>query len=479
MVVTLALGGCRSGAAARDRDAPDAGGGGDGAQTDSSGSPSLDAAADAGPVAADPVGDFHVLLADINDAFYGNYATCFGTRRGLWPSGDFTDLPVASLDGSLRLGLLALDPAAAQHCVETLMTASCERLIEIAMRGPLGPGNSALPECAGVLVGQVPRGKTCRINQDCQDPVQNACIGNGICGRVCTARSERAAGDTCSEGRDRCAEGTVCRYGPNNANEQRCLAPTPEGTACREDRECAAGLMCAERTATSVFDGTCKPFALGSACAGNWECAHGYVCAGAGPDRAGTCQVGKPVGAACATYLKGVNNNIYSDCAVGTKCVDLDGNGPRCSDGAPLGAPCGPQPDPDSDWLGCIEGACDRGPGNRLTVGTCQPTRPAGSACSSRTDCTAPNQCLRERDGSLRCGLPNQAAPLGSACTVGIDDCGNGAYCALPATADPESPVVTSTGSCARQIPVGQACREHVDLCEGLAECVGGVCTGC
>jgi hypothetical protein len=185
--------------------------------------------------------------------------------------------------------------------------------------------------------------------------------------------------------------------------------------------------------------------ALGSACTGNSDCAYAYVCAGAKPNHPGTCQVGKPVGAPCATYLQDVNRNVYSDCAAGTECFDLDGSGPRCNDGAALGAACGTQPGTYSGWLGCLEGTCDRGPGNASAVGTCQPQKAAGATCSSRMDCTAPNDCLRGRDGALRCGLAGEPAPLGSVCDFGsVEDCGTGQYCGLPAGYDPLNPEVPS-----------------------------------
>lgn len=343
-----------------------------------------------------------------------------------------------------------------------------------------GPGNSALPECAAVLAGQVPPGKTCRINEDCQTPDQYACIGGGsVCRRVCTARIARAAGDACATATDRCPAGTVCRGGPGNVNDRRCLEPTSEGGACREIAECATGLMCAGRTATSIFDGTCRAIALGSPCAGNWECAYGTVCANAGPDHAGTCQVGKRVGESCTTYLRDVNRNPYSDCATMTHCLDLDGNGPRCTAGAALGAPCGPQTGTYSGYLGCVEGYCNRGPGNTAAVGTCEPKKPAGADCNSRTECTSPNDCLRQSDSTLRCGRPNATAPIGSPCSLSLPECGPGQYCALPPDVDPEDPLVPTAGSCAAPIPAGQACREHIDPCDGLAECVAGVCTRC
>lgn len=485
--VAFGLAGCHGGAMTPGRNAPDSG-------ADSTGaSPWLDAAPQSdlpaleigvgtmvdgdGADAPDPAGDLHLLLGSINDAFYGRFSACFATRRGLWPSGDFSDLP--AFDDSLRLGLLVIDPMAAQSCLETLMTVACDRIPEILKGGPIGPGNVALPECAGVLVGQVPPGKTCRMSEECQDPEQYACVGDRGCGRICTARIARAMGDLCSSDRDRCPEGTTCRFGTDNKNDQRCLEPTPEGGACSEGQWCAAGLMCAERTATSIGEGTCRAFAIGSPCAGNWECPFVYVCAGAGPDHPGTCQVGKPVGATCATYLQDVNDNVYSDCAVGTDCLDLDGSGPRCTDGAPLGAACGRQSGPHPGRLGCVEGYCAWEPGNGGVVGTCQPKKPAGSACSSRIECAAPYDCLKGRDRTLRCGSWEEPAPLGSECGIGGDDCGPGEYCAVPASIDPESPVISLIGACARVIPPGQACREQLDLCEGLAECVGGVCVRC
>ena len=484
MVVAAGLGlaACHRTALTHDGASPDAGTDGNAPSA-----PSADggfevgvAPPDAGTDAADPAVELHQLVGSLNDAFYGRWSSCFDTPRALWPTGDFTDLPLDSLQDSVRLGLLRIDPEAMKRCLDTLATAPCERLADISIHGPpIGRGNVVVPECSGMLVGQVSPGKPCRINEECQSPEAYACVGNRVCGRVCTARLARATGEACSDMTDQCPTGTVCRFGPDNVHEQRCLTPTTQGGVCREDAECASGLLCAQSTATSVFAGTCRPLALGSPCAGNWQCAYSYVCAGDGPNHPGTCQVGKPVGATCTTYLQDVNQNLYSDCAPATFCLDLDGTGPRCVDGAALGERCGTQTGPYSGWVGCLEGYCDRDPGSAPTVGTCAPTKSAGASCESDVECTSPNRCLSVLDGHGWCGLPNAPAALGSRCSFGIESCGAGEYCALPASYDPQGPSVPSFGSCALAIPAGQPCRAYVDLCASWAECVDGVCKPC
>lgn len=494
----LGLGACHRGALTGYGGAPDAGAGGHGPDAGGSWSspdvssepppPSPDGGldlgvapsdADAGAEAPEPDRDIHQLIGNLNDVFYGRWSACFNTPRDLWPKGDFADLSVPGLEESLQLGLLRIDPEAEQRCLETLMAAACGRIADINIPDLLiGPGNVVLPECPGVLVGQVAPGKVCRITEDCQSPERYACISDKACGRVCTARIARAADEPCSDATDWCPDGTVCRFGPNNINEQRCLVPTPQGGACREDGECASGLLCASSTATSIFDGTCRPLALGSSCAGNWECAYSYVCAGAGPNHPGTCQVGKSVGATCTTYLQDVNQNVYSDCAPATQCLDLDGSGPRCVDGAPLGARCGTQTGRYSGWVGCLEGYCAKDPAGDPTAGTCQPTKPTGAACDSDAACGRPNRCLTGADGQ-RCVMPQAPAPVGSVCELLLSDCGAGEYCALPASFDPEGPDIPTYGSCALAIPAGQPCRAIFDLCAPLAQCVEGVCKQC
>ena len=475
----LGLAACHRAALRPDGGSPDAGAAGSGAPAPSpDGGLDLGVAPpDAGADASDPEREVHQLLADLNDAFYGRWSSCFDTPRVLWPTGDGTDLPVFGLEDSLRLGNLKIDPEATQRCLDTLTTAPCDRIADIGAYGPpIGPGNVVLPECSGVFAGQVPPGKVCLINEDCQSPERYACAGNVVCGRVCTARLPRVAGEACSDDTDQCPVGTACRFGPDNLYEQRCLGPTPQGGACSEDGECASGLLCAEQTATSIFNGACRPLARGSSCAGNWECAYSYVCAGAGPNHPGTCEVGKPGGAPCTTYLQDVNDNLYSDCAPATYCLDLDGSGPRCVTGAALGARCGTQTGRYSGWVGCLEGYCARDPGS--TVGTCAPTKPVGSSCQSDDECTAPNRCLTKADGQ-RCGLPNVPAPLGSPCGFTHNDCGAGEYCAVPASYDPDSATVPTSGSCAPVVPAGQHCRAFLDTCAPRTECVDGVCRPC
>jgi hypothetical protein len=421
------------------------------------------------------------FLQQRNDRFYERWIDCFGTSRALLPLGDRAgDLDQIGLEPSVSLGLIAVDPAAARRCLETLMTASCERIADIAAHDSFDARNPVLPECAGALAGQVAPGKTCRRNEECQSPDQYACVGEWGCGRVCTARVQRAAGEACSDLSDRCAPGTVCRYGARNSNFELCLAPTPEGADCDETYECAAGLHCAERTATSVFDGTCRPMKLGSPCAGNWDCVYSFVCEGAGPKRRGTCQVGKPLGAACTTYLADVNDNVYSDCAVLTQCFDLDGMGPRCVDGSPLGGTCGQMATgPHGGWLDCLEGYCDALGQAQPSVGTCRPAKPLDSACRLDQECVPPGRCLKI-GGVQRCALHEVAAAPGRPCSLfGDDDCGMDGYCAPLPVFDPNDPHAPTMGQCTPLKRAGEACRHGADRCEPLADCVQGVCKKC
>jgi hypothetical protein len=490
--VGLSLAACHRGALKGDRGASDAGTDADGAEAGSPGpSVSPDAAPDAPPVStdggvdgevagsdagldgADPNRDFDQLLRNLNDVFDGRLSACVGTPRALFAPDDLTDIPASSLSGSVRLGLIKVDPEATRRCLDALMTASCDGIVDISLQGPLGPGNPALPECADVLAGQVAPGGSCRENEDCQSSEQYACVGNRTCGAVCTPRILRAAGDSCYDATDRCPDGTFCIYGPDGY--QACIRPTAEGGPCGAHGTCGSGLLCVPSDATST-DGTCRPLALGSPCTGNGDCAYAYVCAGAGPNHPGTCQVGKSVGAPCTPDLQGAP----TDCAWNTSCLDLDGNGPRCVAGAPLYGRCGAQIGPYPGSLPCLEGYCADDPASDPSVGTwgtCLPTKPAGASCDgSYGECTPPNECLT-RFGGWVCGLPDAPVPVGTRCMLN-DGCGAGEYCAVPAGFDPAlDPLFL--GTCAPLIPVGGSCRRGLDRCDGFATCMNGVCQRC
>jgi len=168
---------------------------------------------------------YRQFLQQQNDTFYGRWADCFGTPRALLPIGDRAqDLGPYLLEDSVRLGLVTVDPEGARRCLEALMTASCERIADIGAHDAFAPRNRVLPECDGVLVGQIPPGKACQRTEECQSADQYACVGDYGCGRVCTPRVLRPAGAGCSDD-DRCAAGTTFRYGPKNGTVQQCLAP--------------------------------------------------------------------------------------------------------------------------------------------------------------------------------------------------------------------------------------------------------------
>jgi hypothetical protein len=433
-------------------------------------------ALDGGP---DPVAVYQQFVRDRNDRFYERWVTCFGASAQLLAADRVVDFtPTAT--ASFRMGLVALDPEAARRCLETLMTASCERIADIQAHENFSGRNPVLPECVGVLAGQLAPGQACLHTGECRSPLENYCGGGFGCGRVCTPRPLREVGAACSDLTDRCPGGTVCRYAPDHRLDERCLPPTQDGGACDGGYQCAAGLMCAERTATSISDGTCRPLKIGTPCDGGWQCIYPYVCEGAGPGKPGTCQVGKPVGAACRINLQDVNGNVYSDCAVRSQCLDLDGRGQRCVAGSPLGGACGQlHPGRDNSFLACLEGYCDADP-TVTPMGTCRATKPHDAECSSDDECTPPDGCFAV-GATKRCRAGEVAPVAGKPCSLLLaHGCGEGNYCALPPDFDPDAGVrVPTAGSCAPLRHAGESCGHQSNSCEPLSQCVNNVCVKC
>jgi hypothetical protein len=184
------------------------------------------------------------------------------------------------------------------------------------------------------------------------------------------------------------------------------------------------------------------------------------------------------VGSPCAVYRKDMNDNTYSDCAVLIQCLDVDGKGPHCVDGVPLGGPCGLWSGSYPGWLYCLEGYCDIPARAMPNMGLCRATKPLETACRIDEECTPPARCLKAGD-EQRCALHEVGLSIGAPCSIGNADCGPGAYCGPPPGYDPSDPRFPPKGQCTAFKRAGEACRSDLDLCEPFAECVGGVCKGC
>jgi hypothetical protein len=177
-----------------------------------------------------------------------------------------------------------------------------------------------------------------------------------------------------------------------------------------------------------------------------------------------------------------VNDFVYSDCAMGLHCFDLDGHGRRCVAGAAVGEPCGElRPGKDGIWRECATGFCAGPPDASSRIGTCHALLMPGEACHDDLDCTFPARCWDDHQPRVCAPWPS-VPPLGTPCRLPHDHgwCGPGAYCAPPPDFDRKNGFgLPSMGLCAPLRRTGESCDLGFDECEATTECVEHVCTRC
>jgi hypothetical protein len=445
------------------------------------GAPAVDAGPvegpDAGANAEAQLASYRGFLEQLALRLQIRRASCFGAPVELLTN----QRPSAPTDGellpSLRLGLQRFDETQARACIASIATASCERLAEILTRdGPTSPA-AGEPACLAALVGTAAPGDSCLLAGDCHPREGFTCGGQGVCG-ICVARPRLKLGDTCSPGAGDCPVEAACRPGVGAAGDSSCQRLGQPNERCRAHTDCAPGLFCDRSGPDKSREGVCRPQASGTPCAAGWECLHLHACVGAGPQKAGACQVGKPIGEPCTVHAVTSYGVPLSDCAELLACVDLDGQGSRCVSGAKLGAACGPVGTNDARvWIACLEGRCNA---TETTKGICEPFRTSGAPCLNDDQCAFDLTCAIDGPAAGTC-VPAPAPPkVGQSCRLLLPgSCGLDLYCAPPPGFDVLNPVVPENGVCAPRRLLGETCRPDFDPCEPLAKCTDGVCRRC
>lgn len=201
---------------------------------------------------------------------------------------------------ALEAGTLRIDDAAARRCFDEVEAtiASCwgvdadERRVQ-ALAADLRLRRGV---CAGVLVGNVAPGGGCVLHEECTSGVCDAAPDR--CPGVCVVGP--GDGERCEE---RCAIEFDCVAAT-------CTPAGAEGTRCRRDGDCAAGLSCG-------LDGECRvcpggePLRCARACDGTChvgeqdsrfpdvECQGRQLCAGLFPE-IGVCHEPETLGRPCS-----------------------------------------------------------------------------------------------------------------------------------------------------------------------------------
>jgi hypothetical protein len=199
------------------------------------------------------------------------------------------------------------DAADLDACVAAIMAADCLTM-EI----------DNIPECDGLLIGQVELGDSCETNDQC--------AGDAYCEQseaTCGVCAELLADGVSCENNNDCASGK-CRS--NGA----CGPFAEQGDACDDDEDCVGQLVCNE---------TCEPqgaVSAGDACAEFTECGFpfsGFFCNEQGME----CEAFLELGADCndGSLALGLCNLVeYETCDTATlKCIapTLVGVGQQCN----------------------------------------------------------------------------------------------------------------------------------------------------
>lgn len=317
-----------------------------------------------------------------------------------------------------------------------------------------------------------PEGVECRLNSDCEPPLQ--CLGG-------------ACLPECREDRD-CAEGLECRAA-------RCLTPEPGGTICTGVADCPGGQTC--------IGGICEELTLNTLDAGTAPDpdagAPGPGDAGVGPD--GGAPANLPYGAVCTRGTECASGLCLgpqgapagrctrpcadnADCTYPDTCTDVPGAGRLCAStaaGAPPGDPC---PGGNAD---CASGLClQLSANNSFCTQACAPlpTCPAGMTCAPVPDGQggALTLCVPGGAGQGFGGSCARAADCATNLCVGVPSTGAGvctSFCdQIPCPAGYSCTAVADGQGGTAQVcaPGGAVGGAYGDTCTGAASCASGLC---
>ena len=289
--------------------------------------------------------------------------------------------------------------------------ASCHRDREcrpglVCNTGPGTPGTCLVP--GGV-------GASCSTSEDCAADLlcnvlgdEALCLPAGDAGALCSG--DPVDGDLhwddANEGPFLCDAGLVCIDGHPDWSVSTCELPQVSGGTCREDPDCAAGLVC-HRKDHEV--GACGPPSVaGEGCVGDHDCAYGLVC-NQGFNSPRCTEIGD-AGRRCARS---------GECALGLGC-NLGMNPSVCTVPGGEEAICGGPLDCKPHLACAITGAS----GGEVLSGTCEAPAGTGAPCGDDEDCFGDLVCHHGFDPPY-CSRPTGD---GSVCTR-HEECGPGVIC--------------------------------------------------
>lgn len=269
------------------------------------------------------------------DAICDYFVRCglFATEVDCHAYLDRNSIDDPNVEAALDAGKVVYDEGAAQDCVNSLSSLSCDRT---ALFG------DELEICSGVYTGTLAEGAACGFSGEC---ISDNCV-KGTCTMACClgtcgpARTLPGLGQPCT---------ALCENDAYCGADSICHTPLLYGAPCDTFDSCASGLYC------STTLGTCEFLPhVGEACDAFGGCAElGVNCV------SGTCTAAGLPGDPCT-------NN--SQCSTFYTC-----NGSQCALHPTLGMPCTSQCS-DASW--CNE-----------TTGRCEAQKANGMACTFNDEC--------------------------------------------------------------------------------------------
>ncbi len=348
--------------------------------------------------------------------------------------------------------------------------------------GSCGPTCASNSECvasmfcsSGTCTPRLPNGDTCSAAFEC---ASSFCVG-GLCGvptgQPCAAPAQCRSGicddvsgscaATCASNAQ-CATGSFC-----DATSHHCQVSAPNGAPptqpCSSGSQCTSGVCASdgacgqpdgERCLTGAVcrGGACVNGLCDSGCTADAQCAGDAYC-----NAVGACTPKTATGGACTRAAACVSGTCASDGLCGTPTPGACTAPVQCRAGACSNGTCGTSCLNDGE---CLSGRyCG-------ASGTCAPKLPAGTLCSSGSQCEA-GVCAA--DG--RCGKPaGDACAAASQCRSAICSAGSCAStCALDADCPAANFCDATSHSC---LPQGGNGGGGARTCTVAADCASGVC---
>ncbi|MCC6807983.1 MAG: hypothetical protein IT381_11210 [Deltaproteobacteria bacterium] len=295
----------------------------------------------------------------MNKRFAERWSTCTGLPLTAVETLLRIDDEKKRTDNSIAKKRLAYDRAKGKGCLDALVDAPCEDLLNVFVEGK--------GACDAPFVGQVGLDDTCFEGNECA--AGSFCEPTGECEGAC--RKFTKLGGPCGAGTV-CEPDTQCIGG-------LCRERAGDGDACAGENRvgCKSGLFCLQTSATT---GVCSKGIVDGTCSRSNVCLVGHHCAPKSKTATeGTCIASRAEGEACEPGL--------SQCASFTSCMKGEDGSFACRAWGGEGSPCGRI---DEESVDCFNAWCGADQAQAAAHGgTCRAVLDNGAPCEDSTMCAS------------------------------------------------------------------------------------------